>query len=113
MSRQDTAATELAFLEELEGVICLIERERLDLCSDRDVGRELQEIEDILSGAVRHAPNRPLLVEQAVVKLRDRAHGDPGEGYGASFCEDPERLQDQPADRREYDRAVEAVRDCS
>ncbi len=50
------------------------------------------------------------MVEQRVVKLRDRAHGDPGEGYGTPFCEDPERLQDQPADRCEYHRAVELAR---
>ena len=110
MSRQDAGATKPAFLEKLEGVICLIELERLDLRPNGDVGRELQEIDDILSSAVGHTLNGPLLVDQRVVKLWDRAHGDPGEGYGAPFCEDPERFEDQPSDGREYDRAVESAR---
>jgi hypothetical protein len=91
----------------VKGVICLIERERLDLRSNREVCRQLQQVEDILSRAVGDAHDGPFLVEQAVVKLRDRSHGDAGESDGSAFPEDPERLKDQPSDGREDDRAVE------
>src|SRR3990172_5404521 len=107
---EDGGATELTFLKEVKGVIRLFEREHLDLCSNRDVGRELQEIEDILSGAVGDAQQSPLLVEERIVDFRDRGHGDSGDRDSAALPEDPERLKDQPTNRREDDRAVEPAR---
>ena len=104
---QDPGRAELALFEKLKGAIRLFERESLDLCSNRDVGRESQEVYDVLSGAVGDASDSPLLIEQGVVKLRDRAHGDPGDSYRAAFPQDPERLRDQTSSGREDDRAIE------
>src|SRR3990172_2744769 len=107
---QDTGATESTFFKEVKGAVRLVERKGLHLRANRDVGREPQEVEGILSGAVGDAQQSPLLVEERIVDFRDRGHGDSGDRDSAALPEDPERLKDQPTNRREDDRAVEPAR---
>ena len=89
-------------------MVCLFERKGFDLRSNRDFSRKLEELDDILSRAIRHTEHRSLRVDQGVVELGNRAHGDAGERDGSSFCEHPERLRDQPSGGREDDRAVKS-----
>lgn len=107
---QDRGAIEAALPEEMEGAVRFVKREGVGLCSNGDVGRELQEIDDVLSGAIRHAADRPLLVKQRIGELRDRSHRDPGNRHSPPLPKHSKRLQDQPTDRREDDRAVETAR---
>src|SRR5713101_9443374 len=52
------------------------------------------------------------VIEQRVIHLRDRAHGDSGQSESASFAQDAKSGRNEGAGRSEDDGAIERVGRC-
>src|SRR4029078_7288573 len=98
-----------ASAEPLERLVCLLEREFLDLGPHGHARREREELLPVAARQVRDRADDALLPQELVREARDVAHVDPRADDDPAAGEGTERRRYELACGREDDRCVELL----
>ena len=107
---QDGGTLDFALLQRLQGAVCLLKFEDFDICSQASLYSKRKELAAIVAGTVGNTTDHTFPVEQGVIHLRDRAHGNSGERQGAAFPQAAESYRNKRACGGENDGGVKLAR---
>src|SRR5581483_11148807 len=99
----------LAVLELLQGQVGLLQLEYFDLCVHRHLGGQLQKVEGVSAGAVRHTTQDFLVVDGSITKLRDRTHCDACQGHRSPSPDSAQRCYGQLSSGRKDNGCIQFV----
>src|SRR4051794_23569468 len=71
---EDGCARNGVVLQRVQGTVSLVEPKHLHMSFDWYLGGNTQKILAVLTRVIRHAANHPLLINQVIVKRRNRTH---------------------------------------
>src|SRR6266568_7184584 len=109
LKSQHSGSEQATLLQVDECLVGLLQGIHANLGFERDFCRQLQEFASVAPGTVRNASYNTLLIQERVIHLRDRTHGDSRKRKCPGFSERSQRLWNQRSRGSEDNRGIEQM----